>query len=65
MAQPSVPIPMKDFGYDISNYRDIYPPFGTLADFQEMLDKMHEKGMSFHVSRVHAPIALFRFANRS
>ena len=33
--------PMKDFGYDISDYRDIDPIFGTLADFDELVLKAH------------------------
>ena len=33
--------PMKDFGYDVSNYRDIDPIFGTLQDFKTLLDKAH------------------------
>jgi alpha-glucosidase len=34
--------PMADFGYDISDYRDIYELFGTLEDFQALLDKCNE-----------------------
>ena len=34
---PINPSPMVDFGYDVSNYRDIDPIFGTLADFDELL----------------------------
>ena len=37
--------PQEDNGYDISNYKDIYPPFGTLEDFKEMLDEMHKRGI--------------------
>jgi alpha-glucosidase len=29
--------PMKDFGYDISDYREIDPMFGTMADFQQLM----------------------------
>lgn len=37
--------PNDDNGYDISDYRDINPEFGTLDDFKEMLEKMHEAGI--------------------
>ena len=37
--------PQEDNGYDISNYRDIYKPFGTLDDFKKMLDEMHSRGI--------------------
>jgi len=35
--------PMKDFGYDISNYKDIDPLFGTLKDFENLIAKAHAK----------------------
>ena len=35
--------PQEDNGYDISNYKDIYPPFGTLEDFKVMLSEMHKR----------------------
>ncbi|MDR3020537.1 MAG: alpha-glucosidase [Treponema sp.] len=34
--------PMRDNGYDISDYRAINPEFGTMADFDNMLSKAHE-----------------------
>ena len=37
--------PQEDNGYDISNYRDIYKPFGTLDDFKKMLAEMHKRGI--------------------
>jgi len=37
--------PMDDNGYDISDYYQIDPIFGTMADFIELLSKVHEKGM--------------------
>ena len=37
--------PQEDNGYDISNYRDIYKPFGTLDDFKLMLSEMHKRGI--------------------
>lgn len=35
--------PMKDFGYDISDYRNIDPIFGTLEDFKLLLDEAHKR----------------------
>ncbi|MEZ2335315.1 alpha-amylase family glycosyl hydrolase [Mucilaginibacter sp. RCC_168] len=42
---PIYPSPMKDFGYDISNYTDIDPVFGTMADFDLLLSAVHRMGM--------------------
>ena len=37
--------PMVDNGYDISDYRDIDPVFGSLADFDELLAEAHRRGI--------------------
>ncbi|XP_072017792.1 alpha-glucosidase-like [Amphiura filiformis] len=37
--------PMKDFGYDISNFTDVDPIFGTMADFDDLIADMHSRGM--------------------
>lgn len=37
--------PNDDNGYDISDYCNIMPEFGTMADFDELLQKMHEHGL--------------------
>ena len=37
--------PQEDNGYDISDYRNIYPPFGTMEDFKTMLIEMHKRGI--------------------
>ncbi|MGP3535182.1 alpha-glucosidase [Microbacterium sp. RD1] len=37
--------PQADNGYDISDYEDIDPTFGTLADFDELLEDVHARGM--------------------
>ncbi len=37
--------PMDDNGYDISDYTDIDPLFGTLADLDELIAELHARGM--------------------
>lgn len=44
--------PMKDFGYDISDYRDIDPMFGTLEDFKELLDEAHKRNIHIIIDLV-------------
>ena len=44
--------PMKDFGYDVSDYCDIDPLFGTLSDFDELLKKAHSLGLKVMVDQV-------------
>ena len=42
---PVYPSPQDDAGYDISDYQDIDPTFGTLDDFDALLAGVHERGM--------------------
>ncbi len=42
---PVYPSPMADFGYDISDYTDIHPLFGTLSDFDILIAEVHKRGM--------------------
>ncbi|HEY7221271.1 MAG TPA: alpha-amylase family glycosyl hydrolase [Candidatus Binatia bacterium] len=42
---PIYPSPMADFGYDVSNYTDIDPIFGTLAEFDALLADVHARDM--------------------
>ena len=42
---PMYKSPMEDMGYDISDYEDINPDFGTLQDMQNLIDGCHERGM--------------------
>ena len=42
---PFFPSPLRDDGYDIADYCDIHPTYGTLDDFRRFLDAAHEKRM--------------------
>jgi alpha-glucosidase len=44
--------PMKDFGYDISDYRAVDPMFGTLQDFDRLVHRAHELGLKVMVDQV-------------
>ena len=40
---PIYPSPMADYGYDISDYKGIHPLFGSVDDFDELLDQAHQR----------------------
>ena len=42
---PIYPSPMADFGYDVANYTAIDPLFGTLEDFDELLQQAHKRNL--------------------
>lgn len=44
--------PMADYGYDISDYRDVDAIFGNLADFDELLARSHERGLRIMIDQV-------------
>jgi maltose alpha-D-glucosyltransferase/alpha-amylase len=43
--QPMYPSPFRDDGYDISDYTNIHPSYGTLEDFQTFLQQAHSRGL--------------------
>ncbi len=57
---PHFPSPQYDVGYDISDYTDVAPEYGTLEDFKRFLDGAHERGIRVildlvlnHTSHLH------------
>lgn len=46
--------PMKDFGYDVADYREIDPVFGTLADFDRLVETAHGFGLKLIIDQVYS-----------
>ncbi|TQS72824.1 DUF3459 domain-containing protein [Rhodobacteraceae bacterium] len=44
--------PMKDMGYDVSNYRDVDRQFGTIDDFDALVTRAHELGLKVIIDQV-------------
>ena len=42
---PFYPSPWRDDGYDIADYADIHPAYGTMADFKRFLREAHSRGL--------------------
>jgi alpha-glucosidase len=58
---PMFDSPQVDMGYDISDYTNVYPPYGTVQDMEELITKTHARGMRIildlvvnHTSDQHA-----------
>ena len=49
---PFFPSPLRDDGYDIANYVDVNPSYGTLADFKAFLDAAHQRNMQVMIELV-------------
>lgn len=42
---PMYDSPQVDMGYDISDYENVYPPYGTVQDMERLIAETHERGM--------------------
>lgn len=51
-VSPFFKSPMKDFGYDISDYRAVDPLFGNLEDFDRLISRAHELGLKVMIDQV-------------
>ena len=49
---PFFPSPLRDDGYDIANYVDVNPSYGTIDDFKQVLDAAHQRGMQVMIELV-------------
>jgi alpha-glucosidase len=46
--------PMKDFGYDVSDYCDVDPVFGVLADFDHLVARAHALGLKVIIDQIYS-----------
>jgi maltose alpha-D-glucosyltransferase/alpha-amylase len=44
-VMPFYPSPLRDDGYDVQDYEDVHPPYGTREDFKAFLGAAHERGL--------------------
>jgi maltose alpha-D-glucosyltransferase/alpha-amylase len=49
---PFFPSPLRDDGYDISDYMSVHPSYGTLEEFQRFLDAAHDRGLQVMIELV-------------
>src|SRR6202790_2979438 len=52
---PFYPSPLKDDGYDIADYQNVHPQYGTLDDFRSMLQQAHRLGLKVITELITTP----------
>ena len=52
---PFYPSPLRDDGYDIADYRNVHPAYGTRADFQQFVREAHRRGPARDHRARHQP----------
>jgi alpha-glucosidase len=53
-VSPFYTSPMKDFGYDVADYCDVDPIFGTLADFDALIARAHALGLKVMIDQIYS-----------
>ncbi|MDJ0905261.1 MAG: alpha glucosidase [Woeseiaceae bacterium] len=53
-VSPFFPSPMKDFGYDVADYCNVDPLFGTLDDFDALVARAHDLGLKVIIDQVYS-----------
>ena len=46
--------PMRDFGYDVADYEDVDPIFGSLSDFDALIARAHELDLKVIIDQVYS-----------
>jgi maltose alpha-D-glucosyltransferase/alpha-amylase len=49
---PFFPSPLRDDGYDIADYQNVHPSYGTLEDFRKFLESAHDRGIRIIIELV-------------
>src|SRR5258708_6938963 len=52
---PFFPSPLRDDGYDIADYVNVHPSYGTIGDFKQFLDAAHQRNMQVMIALVINP----------
>ena len=62
---PFCPSPLRDDGYDISDYNNVHPSYGTLKEVQKFLKEAHRRGLRDTCRECHSRHSSFAIENRA